>query len=87
LLVVDEFEGSDGKVYNKGKCSVSITYNKAGAAIGHTGINIDAGNKAPGFAYSTKLTDEQAQLFMRNVIDMFTQLVDSIFVATSKVIV
>jgi hypothetical protein len=86
LLVVDEFEGSDGQLHSKGKCSVSITYVKNGAALGHTGINIDAGNKAPGFAYSTHLTQVQIQEFMHKVIDMFTQLVDSIFVATTKVI-
>lgn len=87
LLVHDDFEGSDGNAYSKGKCSVSITYAKAGAALGHTGINIDAGNQAPGFAYSTKLTDAQAETFMKEVIDIFHQLCDSIFVATSKVIV
>lgn len=86
LLVVDEFEGSDGHLYNKGKCSVSITYVKNGAALGHTGINVDAGNRAPGFAYSTKLTDAQCQEFMNKVIDMFHKLTDSIFVATTKVI-
>lgn len=86
LLVVDEFEGSDGQLHTKGKCSVSITYVKNGAALGHTGINVDAGNRAPGFAYSTKLTDAQCQEFMNKVIDMFHQLTDSIFVATTKVI-
>ncbi len=86
LLVVDEFEGSDGQLHNKGKCSVSITYVKNGAALGHTGINIDAGNKAPGFAYSTHLTEVQIQEFMHKVIDVFHQMTDSIFVATTKVI-
>jgi len=86
LLVVDEFEGSDGQLHNKGKCSVSITYVKNGAALGHTGINIDAGNKAPGFAYSTHLTEVQIQEFMHKVIDAFHQMTDSIFVATTKVI-
>lgn len=86
LLVVDEFEGSDGQLHNKGKCSVSITYVKNGAALGHTGINVDAGNKAPGFAYSTHLTDAQSQEFMHSVIDAFHQMTDSIFVATAKVI-
>lgn len=86
LIVHDKFEGSDGKEYEKGKCSVSITYTKNGAALGHTGINVDAGNKAPGFAYSTQLNDEQVQQFMSQVVQTFTNLVDSIFIATTKVI-
>lgn len=86
LLVHNEFEGSDGNTYAKGKCSVSITYAKNGAALGHTGINVDAGNQAPGFAYSTHLNDEQIEIFIKDVIDIFHQLCDSIFVATSKVI-
>ena len=86
LLVHNQFEGSDGNAYAKGKCSVSITYVKNGAALGHTGINIDAGNQAPGFAYSTRLNEKQTEEFMKDVIDIFHQLCDSIFVATSKVI-
>jgi hypothetical protein len=86
LIVHDEFTGSDNQVHNKGKCSVSITYVKNGAALGHTGINIDAGNKAPGFAYSTKMTDEQAVLFMQKVIDVFHYMTENIFVATTKII-
>jgi len=86
LIVHDEFIGSDNQVHSRGKCSVSITYVKNGAALGHTGINIDAGNKAPGFAYSTKLTDEQAVLFMQKVIDVFHYMTENIFVATAKTI-
>ena len=86
LIVHDEFVGSDNQTHNKGKCSVSITYVKNGAALGHTGINIDAGNKAPGFAYSTKLTDEQATVFMQKVIDVFHYMTENIFVATTKII-
>lgn len=86
LLVHDEFTGSDGAVHAKGKCSVSITYTKNGAAIGHTGINVDAGPKAPGFAYSTHLTPEQCEAFMTKGIESFHIMTDSIFVATTKVI-
>lgn len=85
LIVHDKFEGSDGKIYEEGKCSVSITYSKNGTALGHTGININAGLKAPGFAYSTNLSNSGS--FMRDVVDMFFQLNDNIFIATSKVIV
>ena len=87
LMVHDEFEGSDGSLQKIGKCSVSITYSKNNVTLGHTGINIDAGRKAPNFAYSTKLTDEQAEQFMKDVIDVFYAAVDDIFTATTKVIV
>ena len=85
-MVHDQFEGSDGALQKVGKCSVSITYSKDNVAIGHTGININAGRKAPAFAYSTKLTDEQANQFMKDVIDLFYALNDDIFIATTKVI-
>ena len=85
LMVHDEFAGSDGKLQKIGKCSVSITYSKDNVAIGHTGINIDAGSKAPPFAYSTKLSDEDAEKFMQDVIDMFYGMVDDMFIATTKI--
>ena len=86
LLVHDNFEGSDGSQQNIGKCSVSITVSKNNVALGHTGININAGRKAPNFAYSTKLTDAQVDQFMKAVIDMFYALNDDIFIETTKVI-
>lgn len=86
LLVHDNFEGSDGSQQNIGKCSVSITVSKNNVALGHTGININAGRKAPNFAYSTKLTDAQVDQFMKAVIDIFYALNDDIFIATTKVI-
>ena len=55
----DKFVGGDDKVRSAGKASVSITYSKDNVTIGHTGINITAGDKAPPFAYSTNLTDDQ----------------------------
>jgi len=64
---------------------VSITYSKDNVAIGHTGINVNAGPKAPNFAYSTKLTDEQAQEFMQDVIDLFYAINDDMFIATTKI--
>ena len=87
LIVHDKFVGSDGKDYEKGKASVSITYSTNNIAIGHTGINIDAGRGAPGFAYSTKLTDEQVTKFMQDVNNMFYNMVRDMQVATSKVII
>ena len=76
-----------GIVQTKGKASVSITYSKDNVAIGHTGINITAGKRAPAFAYSTNLTPEQVQQFETEAIIKYYSMVDNIFVATSKVIV
>lgn len=87
LIVHDKFIGSDRKEYESGKVSVSITYSASNVAIGHTGININAGKKAPGFAYSTHLEDKLVTAFMESVIEMFNEEVNDIFVATSKVIV
>jgi hypothetical protein len=65
---------------------VSITYSNNNVALGHTGINIVAGKKAPAFAYSTQLTDDQANAFMKDVVELFYTMNDDIFIATSKVI-
>tara|TARA_Y100000310_G_C20697677_1_gene826872 strand:+ start:1679 stop:2269 length:591 start_codon:yes stop_codon:yes gene_type:complete len=85
-LIVHKEHDQHGIIQPKGKCSVSITHIKDGAALGHTAINITAGKKAPGFAYSTKLNDDQANGFMRDVIDMFYGTTDDIFIATTKII-
>jgi hypothetical protein len=71
----------------KGKASVSITYSKENVAIGHTGINILAGKKAPAFAFSTNLSPEQTVKFLNEVMHQFYSMVDNIFIATTKVIV
>lgn len=85
-LIVHKEHSQGGVTQPKGKCSVSITYVKNSVALGHTGINISAGKKAPAFAYSTNLTDEQAIQFMNQIIELFYTLNDDIFIATSKVI-
>ena len=85
LMVHAEFEGSDGTLQKVGKCSVSITYSKDSVAIGHTGINVNAGRKAPNFAYSTELTDEQTEQFMKDIIDLFYAMVDDMFIACCKI--
>jgi len=87
LQVQDKFVGSDDKVREEGKVSVSITYSKDNVSLGHTGINITTGKKAPGFAYSSKLTDEQTEQFMTEVVHYFTSEVQDQFVATTKIIV
>jgi len=85
-LIVHKEHTQGGVTQTKGKCSVSITYTKNNVALGHTGINVTAGKKAPAFAYSTNLTEEQANLFMREIIELFYTINDDIFIATSKVI-
>ena len=86
LIVHKEFE-QHGIIQPKGKCSVSITYVKNGAALGHTAINITAGRKAPAFAYSTNLTADQSDSFMKSVIDVFYAMNDDMFLATTKIII
>jgi hypothetical protein len=85
-LMVHKEHVQGGVAQIKGKCSVSITYSKNKVALGHTGINITAGKKAPAFAYSTNLTDQEAQSFMRDVINTFYSMVDDVFIASTKVI-
>lgn len=86
IMVHDTFiGGKDKKQYEVGKVSVSITYSKDGVAIGHTGININAGNKAPGFAYSSKLTDEQAINLMHTTINYFNEEIKDMQIATTKI--
>ncbi len=86
LMVNDRFIGSDKTVHDQGKVSVSITYSKDNVALGHTGININAGDKAPGFAYSSDLSDHEAQTFMTRVIDIFNREVKDQWIATTKII-
>ena len=87
IMIQDKFIGNDDKVRETGKVSVSITYSKDNVALGHTGINIVAGDKAPGFAYSSNLSDEQADYFINAVIEYFNREVQDQFVATTKIIV
>lgn len=85
-LIVHKEHEQGGIAQTKGKCSVSITYSKNNVALGHTGINVIAGKRAPAFAFSTNLTDDQAKQFMSDVIKLFYEMNDDIFIATSKVI-
>ena len=87
LMVQKTFVGSDGEEREEGKVSVSITYSLENVAVGHTAINIDAGSDAPGFAFSSLLSDEQATEFMTEVIDYFNSEVKDQFVATTKIVV
>ncbi len=87
LMVQDEFVGIDNKVRQSGKVSVSITYSKDNVTLGHTGINITAGDKAPSFAYSSNLSDDEVNDFMLTVIDYFNAEVKDQFIATTKITV
>ena len=75
-----------GIIQQEGKASVSIAKQCNGAVLIHTGINVKAGKKAPAFAYSTNLTDEQCEEFMRDCIELFYAMVQDIFVATTKLV-
>jgi hypothetical protein len=83
-LIVHKEHKQHGIIQPKGKCSVSITYSRDNVAIGHTAINIEAGRKAPAFAYSTNLSDEDSEAFMKDVIDSFYEMNDDMFIATTK---
>jgi len=87
LMVQDEFVGNDKQVRNEGKVSVSITYSKENIALGHTGINVVAGDKAPPFAYSSNMSDEQINAFINAVLDYFNTEVYDQFIATTKIAV
>lgn len=87
IMVQDNFIGSDGAQRVEGKVSVSITYSQNGVAIGHTGLNIKAGSRAPGFAYSSNLTDVEVKVLMESVCEFFDEEVKDIGIATTKVIV
>ena len=86
LIVHAEHTQGDIK-QSKGKCSVSITYTRDGVTLGHTGINVQAGEKAPSHAFSTNLNNMQCDGLMKDVIDMFYQMNDDMFLATTKTIV
>jgi hypothetical protein len=87
LMVIDKFTGSDDGEREEGKASVSITYSKDNVTLGHTAINIDAGKDAPGFAYSTHLSDEDVEGLMIKVCNYFNYEIRDQFIATTKVIV
>lgn len=68
------------------KASVSIAHMVDGAAIGHTGININAGPNAPLHAYSTNLDENSAISFINDVESYFTWMTRDIFIATTKIV-
>jgi hypothetical protein len=69
-----------------GKASVSITKVTDGVALGHLGLNINAGSKAPSFAFSLFLDDSLVDVLASRVRYIFTDILSDCFVATTKVI-
>ena len=69
------------------KASVSIAAEKNGAVLIHLGINIDAGKRAPEFAFSTNLPEDTAYEFMTEVESIFYSILESVFIATTKIVV
>jgi hypothetical protein len=85
-MIVHKSFTQRGEFQHKGKASVSIVHVKNGTTLGHTAINVKAGDAAPVFAYSTNLPDENVKSFMEDVINVFYGLVEDIFIAANKTI-
>jgi hypothetical protein len=69
-----------------GKASVSITKVTDGVALGHLGLNINAGPKAPSFAFSLFLNDSDVDILATRVRYIFMDILTDCFIATTKVI-
>ena len=77
--------GENGKE-EWGKASVSITKVTDNVALGHLGLNISAGPKAPSFAFSLFLTDHQVESLTQLIQNIFYDVLKDCFIATTKVI-
>ena len=86
IYLAEPSENAHGIIIPQGKTSVSITHMCNGAMLGHTGINVKAGIKAPAHAASTNMTEQQVHQLMQDVIGTFYATVNSIFIATTKII-
>lgn len=72
---------------NFGKASVSITkVMDSNVALGHLGLNIQAGSKAPNFAFSLDLDDEKVDHLALTIKKVFYEMLRDSFIATTKVI-
>lgn len=70
------------------KASVSITKVIDGnVAIGHLGLNISAGDKAPSFAFSLGLNDENVNTLCNRINDIYYDTLQDVFIATTKVVI
>jgi hypothetical protein len=71
-----------------GKASVSITkIIENNVAVGHLGLNIKAGNKAPSFAFSLNLDEDKTDHLAKNIKDLFYEMMQDNFIATTKVVI
>jgi len=69
-----------------GKASVSITKVTENTALGHLGLNINAGSKAPSFAFSLFLDDDQTAFLCKRIVKIFYEILEDVFIATTKVL-
>ena len=86
IIIHKEIE-ENGIIKTKGKASVSDITLVNGAVLIYTGININAGKKAPAIAYSTRLSNDDSIILMRKGIEYFYGVLHEIFVETTKKIV
>ncbi len=70
----------------KKKLSVSIAKQCNGAVLIHTGVNINAGEEAPSFAYSTNFSDDEVWQIFEEVTHMFKDISHDIFIASTKIL-
>ena len=82
-VMIKKDQGDDFK-----KASVSITKVIDGnVAVGHLGLNISAGLKAPDFAFSLNLNEEQVNNLCQKIENVFYDTLQDVFVATTKVVI
>jgi len=82
IMIFKELDHS----FDSKKLSVSITKCENGTAYGHLGLNNNAGEKAPSFAGSLNMNDDQVRVFMDQIQDLFYSTLEDINQASRKVI-
>lgn len=72
----------NGITIPSGRINVSYGIQRNNVSLSYTGINIKTESGTD--IYDTGLSDENSIMFMRDVVDMFYQTSDSIFIDSSK---
>lgn len=85
-LMLRKLGMGENNITEFGKASVSITKVTDGVALGHLGLNISAGPKAPSFAFSLFLTEELVEELTIDITNIFDEILKDCFIATTKVI-
>ena len=85
-LMLRKLGMGESNITEFGKASVSITKVTDGVALGHLGLNISAGPKAPSFAFSLFLTEELVEELTIDITNIFDEILKDSFIATTKVI-